>query len=178
MNKACISLFLLFTLTLSLTDKEILQLSLNGIYEQNKLPDPKTVTDCGDDATNHKIVVFIGDALGKAAKGSVTDLVSLVSEVKNFIDSLPQSFSDCMGANPEVDTLAVAYNVKGVDSATIERKIITYTTLHYLSVHKWMVELDGLWTAGSYYQFGFNGGGYLHNMLGMNLYKMLAELRK
>jgi hypothetical protein len=77
-----------------------------------------------------------------------------------------------MSTNAEVDTLAVAYNVKGADPAAIERKVIAYATLHFLQVHKWMVELDGLWTAGSYYQFGFIGGGYLHTVLNMNLSKM------
>ena len=42
------------------TDKEILQQGLNGLFEQNKLPDPTTIVPCIDDDTAHKIVVFIG----------------------------------------------------------------------------------------------------------------------
>jgi len=44
----------------SLTDKEIIQQTLNGLFEQNKLPDPKTIVPCIDDDTAHKIVVFAG----------------------------------------------------------------------------------------------------------------------
>lgn len=44
----------------SATDKEILQQTLNGLFEQNKLADPTTVVPCFDDDTAHKTVVFIG----------------------------------------------------------------------------------------------------------------------
>jgi hypothetical protein len=37
--------------------------------------------------------------LEKAAKGSVTDLVSLVSLIKNFGDTIPQSVKDCLDGN-------------------------------------------------------------------------------
>jgi hypothetical protein len=39
------------------------------------LPDPTTIVPCIDDDTAHKIVVFAGEVLGKAAKGSVKDLI-------------------------------------------------------------------------------------------------------
>jgi len=42
------------------TDKEILQQALNGLFEENKLADPTTIVPCIDDATAHKLVVFIG----------------------------------------------------------------------------------------------------------------------
>ena len=45
------------------TDKEIIQQLLNGLFEQNKLPDPTTIVPCIDDATAHKIVVFAGQVL-------------------------------------------------------------------------------------------------------------------
>ena len=56
---------------------QILQQTLNGLFEQNKLPDPKTIMPCIDDDTAHKIVVFAGQVLEKAAKGSISDLLSL-----------------------------------------------------------------------------------------------------
>lgn len=83
----------------SLTDREICQQGLNGIYEQNKLPDPKTLLNCASDDTTHKIVPFIGKSLDKAARGSVTDLLSLIQDVKNFVASLPQSELDCASTN-------------------------------------------------------------------------------
>ena len=57
------------------TDKETIQLILNGLFEQNKLPDPTTIVPCIDDNTAHKIVVFAGQVLEKAASGSVKDLL-------------------------------------------------------------------------------------------------------
>jgi hypothetical protein len=47
-------------LTQALTNKEILQQGLNGLFEQNKLPDSTTIVPCIDEDTAHKIVVFIG----------------------------------------------------------------------------------------------------------------------
>jgi hypothetical protein len=60
-----------------ISDKDTLQQTLNGLFEQNKLPDPKTIMPCIDDDTAHKIVVFAGQVLEKAAKGSISDLLSL-----------------------------------------------------------------------------------------------------
>ena len=59
MNKIFL-LTVLLVLSQSLTDKEIIQQTLNGIFEQNKLADPTTIVPCIDDTTAHKIVVFIG----------------------------------------------------------------------------------------------------------------------
>jgi hypothetical protein len=50
-------------LTQAITDKEVIQESLNGLFEENKLPHPTTIVRCIDDATAHKIVVFAGQVL-------------------------------------------------------------------------------------------------------------------
>ena len=81
------------------TDKEIIQQLLNGLFEQNKLPDPTTIVPCIDDATAHKIVVFGGEVLEKAAKGGVKDLIELISLIKSFGDQIPQSVKDCLDGN-------------------------------------------------------------------------------
>ena len=47
-------------LTQALTNQEILQQGLNGLFEQNKLADPTTIVPCIDEDTAHKIVLFIG----------------------------------------------------------------------------------------------------------------------
>lgn len=73
-------------LTQALTNKEILQQGLNGLFEQNKLADPVTIVPCIDEDTAHKIVVFIGEVLGKAAKGGVSDLLALKDIIKKFGD--------------------------------------------------------------------------------------------
>ncbi len=83
----------------NLTNKEILQQGLNGLFEQNKLADPTTIVPCIDEATAGKIVTFIGQVLEKAAKGSVADLISLKDLIKNFGDQIPQPVKDCLDGN-------------------------------------------------------------------------------
>jgi len=115
------------------TDKEILQQALNGLFEENKLADPTTIVPCIDDATAHKLVVFIGEVLEKAAKGSVTDLVQLINLIKGFGDQIPQSVKDCLDGNAEFKALGLKYGIDdSTDTSAIEKKVITYVTLHYL----------------------------------------------
>jgi len=124
---------LMVAISLAITDKEIIQAGLNGLFEQNKLPDPTTIVPCIDDATAHKIVVFAGEVLDKAAKGSIADLVSLISLIKNFGDQIPQSVKDCLDGNKELENLGLKYGINNdTDSSVIEKKVITYVTLHYL----------------------------------------------
>ncbi len=73
-------------LTQALTNKEILQQGLNGLFEQNKLPDSTTIVPCIDEDTAHKIVVFIGQVLEKAARGSISDLIGLKDLIQKFGD--------------------------------------------------------------------------------------------
>ena len=53
------------------------------------------------------------------------------------------------------------------DPSAIEKKIITYVTLHYFTVHKWLQSLNTNWKAAKYYQVGYDAAGYGHNVLGM-----------
>lgn len=75
---------LLVALTLSVTDKQALQSTFDGAFEQNKLPKPTTIIECIDDASAHQIVVFVGKLLDKAAKGSISDLLSLQKLIEDF----------------------------------------------------------------------------------------------
>jgi len=43
--------------------------------------------------------------------------------------------------------------------------------LHYLTVHKWLGDVDDTWHAANYYQVGFKGAAYGHNILGMSEHK-------
>ena len=99
MRKILTLLLVVVTLTNSLTDKEILQQGLNGLFEQNKLPDSATVIPCLDDDTAHRVVEFVTDSLKKAAKGSVADLISLIGDLKKFVDSLPEPVKTCLANN-------------------------------------------------------------------------------
>jgi hypothetical protein len=159
----------LVALTAALTDKQILQQGLNGFFEQNKLKDPTTILDCANDDTSHKVVVFIGEALDKGAKGSITDIIQLISLLNDFINSLPPATVDCVTSNPETLQLITAYHLDGQTQEEIEKKLITYITLHYLNVHKWLVDCDDTWNAQKYYETGFKGAGYLHNIFGMKM---------
>ena len=81
MRKIFILLVALLAVAQALTDKEIIQQGLNGFFEQNKLADPTTIVPCIDDATAHSMVVFMGSTLQKAAKGSITDLISMIPDI-------------------------------------------------------------------------------------------------
>jgi hypothetical protein len=169
MNKVFTILAVLLVSTVCLTDKEILQQTLNGAFEQNKLPAPKTIIDCLDDATAKKIVALIGTVLDKAAKGSPADIISLIDIVKKFIDEVPQPVKDCLDGNAELKALGLKYGIDDTtESSAIEKKIITYITLHYLTVHKWAGQLNDEWKAAKYYQNGYDAATYAHSMLAVS----------
>lgn len=152
------------------TDKEILQQTLNGLFEQNKLPDPKTIIPCLDDDTAHKTVVFIGQLLDKAAKGSISDLLSLKDLIEAFGKTIPDSVKTCLNGNAEFTALGLKYGITNTtDPSTIEKKIISYVTLHYLTVHKWLGGLNDNWVAGKWYQVGYDAATYGHTVLGLAL---------
>ena len=69
------------------------------MYEENKLPSSQKVVPCFDDDSAHKTVVFVGTLLDKAAKGSISDLLSLKDLVEAFGKSLPDSVKDCLSGN-------------------------------------------------------------------------------
>ena len=99
MSKILLVLAVLVASTMCITNKEILQQALNGAFEENKLPDPTTIVPCIDEDTAKKIVDFIGVVLEKAAKGSISDLISLKYIIKKFGDEIPQSVKDCLDGN-------------------------------------------------------------------------------
>jgi len=153
----------------TISDKETIQQGLNGLFEENKLKDPTTIVPCIDDASAHQIVVFAGQILDKAAKGSLSDLLSLPQLIKDFGNSLNPAVGQCLDGNAELDSLSAAYNLTGADSSVIEKKIITYVTLHYLAVHKWLGDVDSDWHAGKFYQVGWKAGEEGHLILGSKI---------
>lgn len=168
--KNIILLAIICVSALSLTDKEILQQTMNGLFEENKLPDPKTVVPCFDDDTAHKTVVFIGTLLDKAAKGSISDLLGLKDLVEQFGKSIPDSVKTCLNGNAEFTALGLKYGIDNTtDPSTIEKKVISYVTLHYLTVHKWLGGLNDNWKAAKYYQVGFDAATYGHTVLGVTI---------
>eukprot|EP00178_Gracilaria_changii_P002294 TRINITY_DN13394_c0_g1_i2.p1 TRINITY_DN13394_c0_g1~~TRINITY_DN13394_c0_g1_i2.p1 ORF type:complete len:171 (+),score=18.72 TRINITY_DN13394_c0_g1_i2:2-514(+) len=167
MRKILILLVALLAVAHTLTDKEIIQQGLNGFFEANTLPDPTTIVPCLDDTTAHNIVVFMGDLLQKAARGSITDLINLLPEIQKFLNSIPEPVTTCLQNNQEVEALGLKYGINDqTDPNAIVKKLVTYGTLHYLQVHKWFGDVNDLWQSGKYYQTGYNGAGYLHTVLG------------
>ena len=167
MSKILALILALIALTSALTDKEIIQTGINGLWEQNKLPDPTTFVECLDDDTAHKMVVFVGQVFDKAAKGSPSDLIGLIKLVQDFSNQIPDPIKKCLNENKELAALELKYGITPTtDPSVIEKKIITYVTLHYLEVHGWFGTLNNLWTTGKYYDVGFTGGTYLHKVLG------------
>ena len=62
--------------------------------------------------------------------------------------------------------LGLKYGINDdTNSSDIEKKVITYITLHYIEVHGWLGNLDKEWKGGKYYQAGFDGAGYGHKVL-------------
>ena len=124
---------------------------------------------CIDDDTAHKIVVFAGQVLAKAASGSVSDLLSLVQLIKDFGDQIPQSVKDCLDGNAEFKALGLKYGIDdSSDPSVIEKKVIKYVTLHYLTVHKWFGNLNDEWKSAKYYQVGKDAGTYAHTILDLS----------
>jgi hypothetical protein len=103
----------------TITDREIIQQGLNGLFEQNKLKDPVTIVKCIDDVSAHKMVVFAGEVLDKAAKGSLSDLIALVPLINDFSDSLDPAVSDCLDGDVELISLTDAYNITNVDQSIV-----------------------------------------------------------
>lgn len=89
MSKVLGLLLALVALTVALTDKEIIQTGINGLWEENQLPDPTTVVSCLDDDTAHKSVVFAGELFAKAASGSPSDIIGLIKVFQDFVNQIP-----------------------------------------------------------------------------------------
>lgn len=178
MSKALAVLLCVLAVGYSLTDREICQQSLNGIFEQNQLADPATLMGCFSDDSAHKVVDFVGRSLDKAARGSLTDLLTLLQDTIKFFDSLPASEMECARANPEFQALLPLYHIDPSDPTTTEKKLIAYVTLHYLAVHKWLIDCDDAWNSGKYYDTGFKAAGYFHQILGADLSRVLGSLER
>ena len=51
------------------------------------------------------------------------------------------------------------------DPSAIEKKVVAYVTLHYLTVHKWLGDLDNQWKSAKYYPFGHDAADHAHTVL-------------
>ncbi len=48
------------------------------------------------------MVLFIGQALEKTAKGSITDIANYYNRTKDYHNILPQPVKDCLNGNNEI----------------------------------------------------------------------------
>ena len=147
--------------------KDSIQQGLNGLFEVNKLPDPKTIVPCLDDKTADSIIDFGGKLLAKACSASIADFAAIVKMIQDFGDTIPQAVKDCLDGNKELEALGLKYGITNeTDPSVIEKKVLTYVTLHYLEVHKQVCDLSDLYKAGKYKDVGTQGGAYAHKILG------------
>ena len=51
------------------------------------------------------------------------------------------------------------------DIPKFQKKMWSYLTLHFLTVHKWLGQINDEWKAEKYYQAGFDSANYCHNLL-------------
>lgn len=148
-----------------LSDQEIVQKLFEGVFSENKLDGPYMVKYCFTADIAHKTVVFLGDFLDKAAKGSAKDLVSLIGDVKAFYESLPWSFIECLGKCQQIRSLGFKYDIDGgTDMNKLQIKITEYILLHFLQVHKWSGDLNGKWLGQYYFDVGYFGAIDAHKI--------------
>ena len=149
------------------SSKDSMQQGLNGLFEVNKLPDSKTIVPCFDDKSADLLIDFGGKLLAKACSASISDFATIVKMIQDFGDQLPQAVKDCMDGNKELADLGLKYGITpDTDPSVIEKKVLTYVTLHYFEVHKQVCDLSDMYKAGKYYDVGSVGGAYAHKILG------------
>ena len=93
---------------------------MKAAFEANGLPEPTTVYACGDDAVNIQIFNFVGPFLHKLANAGLTDYSKLITEVTDFVDTLPVDFKACLSDNQELAALGLKYGIDAnTDSAAL-----------------------------------------------------------
>lgn len=96
-------------------------------------------------------------------------MISLADLIKGFGDQIPESVKTCLKDNAEFTALGAKYGIdNNTDTSALEKKIITYVTLHYLEVHRTFGTLNDEWKGAKYYQTGFDGAAFGHKILGIS----------
>lgn len=143
---------------------------MNGVTQQNSLPDTTTVLPCIDDSFANKTVVFMGLVLAKAAQGSLSDVEDIASMVDDFNKQVPESAKTCLKGNQEILTVAAKYGITpDTDMLIIQAKVLAFVTFHYLDFHKELGLLNSEWVAGNYEQMGYDGAAYWHKVLQISI---------
>lgn len=71
--------------------------------------------------------------------------------------------------------MGIKYGITNTtDTSALEKKIIAYVTLHYLTVHKFLGGLNDNWKAAKYYQVGYDAATFGHTVVGLR--KSLPQL--
>ena len=101
MLKTIVVLLILVVFTQSLTDKQKLQLGLNGAFTINSLPLPTTIINCFDDASAALTVNYISQLFTNAGlANTAADIISLIPTMPAFGHSLPPAVKSCVATNP------------------------------------------------------------------------------
>ena len=150
------------------------QEALTGAFNFNGLPEPQTVSLCGDDDTQIKIFNFVGYYLNKVDTASVTEYTTLEAEATEFyavfciyIQSLPQDYKDCYTSNQEMATFWGAYGITAASNPDdIKAQVKTYVLLHFLASKKTVHSANVHWnTDKNYYQTGYELAEFLKKAL-------------
>lgn len=100
----------------------------------------------------------MGNILHEVASASLTNpsaIQKIKDEAKQFGDNLPESVKTCLNGNAEIAALGLKYGIDDkTDTDALEKKIIAYLALHFLSVHKTLQDVDNSWHKASYKQTG------------------------
>ena len=165
MSKAVITFVFLVVSAASLSNQDILQQALNGVFSQNWLPNPTAAIDCIDETTSKQIVDFIDASLEKLAKGSISDILPVLKRISTYTDELPPQVTDCLYEDDELWTLGPKYGIsKSTDVGQLEKVFMSYFYLHYLALHKYFGILNTEWKATKYFQSGLDAATYAHEI--------------
>jgi hypothetical protein len=143
----------------------MLQRALNGIFEENRLDDSKTILKCMDDRSILKVNYFISRTITRIIDNPF-EVTLLPQEIRDFFKTIDPSIRKCLRDNEDLRKLADAYKVRDMSPKEIEKRFIDYSSEHFLTMHKWVIQYDRDWHNGNYYQFGFHFGGNMHEVFG------------
>jgi len=140
---------------LGISNIDIIQLFLNGLFEANGLADPTTITPCIDDESAAKIVQFIPELFKAVGKASVFNYNKVIDLVKNFGDSLNPAVGECLDNNAELETLGNKFCISAHgDNSAVQKKAETYVATHFLGIQSSCRNIENEWNKGNYYDAG------------------------
>lgn len=160
----------------SLTDREVCQQVVNGIFAQNNLAAPRTLLGCFSDPSLSTVVKTLGTVLNKAAAGTLLDLWSLSSSLKS-LDGFTATERSCALQNAELRGLLPLYGLdpSAINPAAARKKLTSYVMFNYPSFNSLVRDCNTAWNVGKRYDTGYKAADFLHRILGTKAAKAGAS---